>query len=177
MANHVYIATSLDGYIATPDGGLDWLSSIPNPEQSDFGFSDFMSHIDAIVMGRNTFEKVLSFGEWPYTSPVFVLSTTLTQVPDHLSGKAEVIQGQIPEIISELHRRGYAELYIDGGRTIQSFLERDFIDEMIISTVPVLLGRGIPLFGSLDRSIRFEVVQTERLNHFLVKTYYKRMRQ
>ena len=91
MSNIVYIATSIDGYIAKKDGGLDWLNEVPNPDKSDFGFSNFMDSIDAIIMGRNTFEIVLSFGEWPYNKPVFVLSNTLKTVPDNLKNKAEIL--------------------------------------------------------------------------------------
>ena len=94
MTNYVYIATSLDGHIATSEGGLDWLNEVPNPEQSDYGFADFMSGIDAIVMGRNTFETVRSFGVWPYERPVFVLSENLPEIPAELAGKAELVGGE-----------------------------------------------------------------------------------
>ena len=177
MANYVYIAASLDGYIASENGGLDWLMNIPNPGNSDFGFNDFMNSIDGIVMGRNTFEQVLSFGKWPYTKNVFVLSNTLKEIPKELSDKAEIINGDITEIILNLNRRGFKNLYIDGGKTIQSFLQMDLIDEMIITRVPVLLGSGIPLFGSLDTSISFRVVKTEKLNEYLLKNYFKRVRE
>ena len=80
MAVYVYVATSLDGFIAASDGSVDWLTEIPNPDGSDFGFGAFMRGVDALVMGRNTFETVLGFGSWPYDKPVFVLSETLTEV-------------------------------------------------------------------------------------------------
>ena len=121
MANYVYIATSLDGFIATVDGGIDWLNEIPNPEQSDYGYAEFISGIDAIVMGRGTFEKVLTFGDWSYEKPVFVLSNSLEEVPEHLAGKVEIIRGEISEVVSLLNQRGYTNLYIDGGKVIQSF--------------------------------------------------------
>jgi len=91
LAVYVYVATSLDGFIAASDGGLDWLMETPNPEQSDYGFAEFMSGIDAIVMGRNTFETVLTFGDWPYSKPVFVLSRTLDEVPEGLRDRVEVV--------------------------------------------------------------------------------------
>ena len=87
MRNVIYIATSLDGFIAAKDGSIDWLMEIPNPEGSDFGFAEFFENIDAVVLGRNTFESVLSFGQWPYTKPVFVLSNSLKTVPGHLAEK------------------------------------------------------------------------------------------
>lgn len=139
MTNYVYIATSLDGFIATPDGGLDWLFDIPNPDQSDYGYSEFMGGIDAIVMGRNTFEKVLTFSDWPYNKPVFVLSNSLTAVPEPIVAQAEIVKGDIKSLVNQLHQRGYQNLYVDGGKTIQSFLKADLIDEMIITRVPILL--------------------------------------
>ncbi len=174
MKNIVYIATSIDGYIATPEGGLEWLENIPNPEKSDFGYNDFIDSIDGVVMGKNTFEKVLSFGSWPYNKKVFVLSNTLKSVPEKLSKKAEIVNGNIPDIISKLNGRGFSNLYIDGGKTIQSFLKLNLIDEMIISKVSILLGNGIPLFGSLEVPINFTVLKTNKLNESLVQTHYKR---
>ncbi len=169
MANYVYIAASLDGFIATKDGGIDWLSDLPNPDQSDFGYAQFMDGIDAVVMGRNSFEKVLTFGEWHYTKPLFVLSRTLTEVPDHLTDKVEIICESIPELVRNLNQRGFVNLYIDGGTVIQSFLKDDLIDEMIITTVPILLGDGIPLFGRLDKSLSFRHVNTIVYGNGLVK--------
>jgi dihydrofolate reductase len=174
MANIVYIACSLDGFIARKDGSIDWLMDIPNPENSDYGFSDFMERIDGIMMGRNTFETVLSFGQWPYTKAVYVLSSTLKEVPTHLRHKAEVVHGDLQDIISSLKSKGIGHLYIDGGRTIQSFLKQDLIDELIITRIPIILGSGIPLFADLDREIKFELTQTEILNKELVKSTYSR---
>jgi dihydrofolate reductase len=176
MANYVYIATSLDGYIATEDKGLDWLNDIPNPDNSDFGFTEFMDKMDALVMGRKTFDMVLSFGEWPYSKPVFVLSNSVTEVAPAMTGKAEFINGSPAEITTRLQNKGYANLYIDGGRTIQSFLRDDLIDELIITKLPVLLGGGIPLFASLDTELKFEHKETMVLNNYLVKSHYLRNR-
>ncbi|AOY81797.1 MAG: dihydrofolate reductase [Moorea sp. SIO2B7] len=174
MTNYVYIATSLDGFIATIDGGLDWLEEIPNPEQSDYGYAEFMKSIDAIVMGRNTFDKVLSFGKWVYHKPVFVLSNSLTKLPEKKIGKAEIVRGDIKTIINQLHQKGYTNLYIDGGRVIQSFLQEDLVDEMIITRVPILLGKGVPLFGTLEQYLKFRHKKTEIYNDILVKSYYIR---
>ncbi len=175
MSIFIYIATTIDGYIATNNGGLDWLMDVPNPDNNDFGFNDFMNSVDAIIMGRKTYEMVLSFGEWPYLKKVFVLSNTLNEVPVELKDKVEIINGEIPKIITKLNKRGFVNLYIDGGKTIQSFLKLGLIDEMIITRVPVLLGCGIPLFDSLEKPINFEVVKTEVLNDVLVKNHYRRI--
>ncbi|MFC1769723.1 dihydrofolate reductase family protein [Nitrospirota bacterium] len=175
MANYVYIAASLDGYIAAPDGGIDWLMEIPIPE-GDNNFAEFMSKIDALVMGRNTFEMVVSFGEWIYDKPVFVLSNTLTSVPENLAGKAEPISGELSSVVEQLNSRGYKNLYIDGGKTIQSFMEADMIDHLFVTRVSLLLGDGIPLFGTLSKSMKFKHVQTEVLTEDLVQGHYVRDR-
>ncbi|MGL1893633.1 MAG: dihydrofolate reductase family protein [Spirochaetaceae bacterium] len=174
MKNIVYISSSLDGFIAKKDGGLDWLMNIPNPDNNDYGFSAFMESIDGLIMGRNTFEMVLSFGEWLYTKKVFVLSNTLKTIPEHLKDRAEIVNGELTQIVTKLNDRGFNNLYIDGGKTIQSFLKLDLIDEMIISQVPILLGSGIPLFSDLDKELNFKVVKTEKLNDFLVQSHYVR---
>ena len=175
MANYVYIATSLDGFIATPDGGIEWLEGAPNPSGSDFGFAEFMSRVDALLMGRRTFEKLLNFGQWPYSIPVYVLSNTLKSVPDELMEKAEITTGSPSEVISKLGLKNHKNLYIDGGLLIQSFLKEDLIDELIVTRFPKLLGQGIPLFGDLNESLDFEHVETEVIENYLVKSRYRRI--
>ncbi len=176
MANYIYIATSLDGFIATRDGGLDWLDEIPNPEQSDYGYAEFISSIDAIVMGRNTFEKILTFDRWAYNKPVFVLSNSLREIPKDIIDKAEIVSGDIKKLVNKLNQQGYNNLYIDGGKTIQSFLKEDLIDEMIITRIPILLGSGFPLFDQLDKKLKFKHKKTEIYNNTLVKSHYTRDR-
>lgn len=178
MANHVYIAKSLDGFIADKEFGLDWLFAVPNPDNSDLGFLEFIDQIDAIVMGRRTFETVCSFGgEWPYPRPVFVLSETLNSVPEEFKDQAELVSGSLKEIVSGLSERGYNELYIDGGKTIQSFLNEDMIDELIISTIPVLLGGGVTLFGDLSEQQEFKHMSTKTLIDEIVQSRYTRKKQ
>ncbi|MHA1495001.1 MAG: dihydrofolate reductase family protein [Candidatus Thorarchaeota archaeon] len=177
MANFVYIATSLDGFIATSEGGLGWLDEIPNPEGHDFGFTEFMNSIDALVMGRKTFEKVASFGVWPYTKPVFVLSRSKISVPLELENKVEIVNKTPKKLVDDLSAQGYQNLYIDGGITIQNFLADDLIDEMIITRVPVLLGNGFPLFGTLQQRQYFKHEKTDVINEILVKSHYTRIRE
>lgn len=175
MANIVYIATSQDGFIATEDGGIDWLMDVPNPDNSDFGFADFMKRIDALVMGRKTYEKVLSFGgEWPYTKKVFVLSHTLRSLEPKLQGKVELITGSPRQIVAQLQAQGFSQLYIDGGTTIQSFLADDLIDEMIITQVPVTLGSGIPLIKDKSVMKNFKLTATQRYSNGMIKNTYTR---
>ena len=177
MPNIVYIATSLDGYIADKEGGLDWLHSIPNPEQSDFGWAKCMSGIDGLVMGRTTFEIVLGFDcDWPYAKPVFVLSNTMNEIPDSHKDKASLVSGDLSKVLKNLHEQGFKNLYIDGGKTVQSFLAEDLIDELIITQVPVLLGGGPRLFGNLEHSQQFELVKSEVLINAMVKSHFKRVK-
>ncbi len=175
MPNFVYIAASLDGYIARKDGDISWLNEIPNPEGGDFGFGEFLKKIDAIVMGRNTFEKVLEFGFWPYDLPVFVLSHTLKNLPEEFTHKVEIVEGGPAAVIELLGSRNLHNLYIDGGKTIQSFLEEGLIDDLIITKIPILLGDGIPLFGILPKEQKFTHISTEILISSLVRSWYKKI--
>lgn len=173
--NIVFIAKSLDGYIADKNGGLDWLHSIPNPEQNDMGYNQLMDEVDAIVMGRTTYEVVLGFGiDWPYKKHVFVLSNTIKELPENLKGKVSLLKGTLKEILSSIHKRGYSNLYIDGGRTVQAFLKEDLIDELRITTIPILLGGGFPLFGELPSAMEFEHVKSELFLGQVVQNHYKR---
>ena len=175
MSNIVFIATSLDGYIADKDGGVDWLHSIPNPENLDMGYVELNDRIDALVMGRKTFEKVCSFDcDWPYSKPVFVLSNSMKSIPDGYKGKVESIKGSLSEVMESIHQKGYKHLYVDGGVTVQSFLNEDLIDEMIITVIPILLGGGIRLFGELPIQMEFEHVKTEVFLSAIVQNHYRR---
>ena len=160
--NKVFIATSLDGFIADKDGGIEWLHAIPNPEGTDMGYTAFFTQIDAVVMGRNTFETVCGFDmEWPYKKPVFVLSHSMNHIPEKYREHAELVQGSLKEVLKKIHAKGYFNLYIDGGKTIQSFLQEDLIDKMTITIIPFLLGGGIPLFGTLPERLEFECVDSK----------------
>lgn len=162
MKNKVFIATSLDGYIADANGEIDWLHAIPNPENNDMGYAEFMSEIDALVMGRTTFETVCGFDiDWPYQKPVFVLSNTLTEIPAEYEGKAMLIKGTLTEILAQIHAKDFYSLYIDGGSTIQNFLKEDLIDEMTITIIPTLLGGGVSLFGELAEKLNFTCVDSK----------------
>jgi len=173
--NKVFIATSLDGKIADKNGGIDWLHSIPNPYNNDMGYSDFFSKIDALVMGRTTFETVCGFDmDWPYQKPVFVLSNKLSSLPSKYEGKAEIVNGSLKEILNTIHKKGYYNLYIDGGKTIQSFLKEDLIDELTITTIPYLLGGGVSLFSDLPERLDFECVDSKIYLEQVVQNYFIR---
>jgi dihydrofolate reductase len=172
LSNIVYIATSLDGYIAKKDGNLDWLTKVPNPDDSDFGFSEFIKRIDCIIMGRKTFEVIVGFDDWIYTKPVFVLSNILKEIPTGYENKVEILNGELKNILKLLNERNFNNMYIDGGKTIQSFLKENLIDEIIITRIPVILGNGISLFAEMDLEINFEHIETEIYNNSLVKSRY-----
>jgi dihydrofolate reductase len=175
--NSIYIATSLDGYISDKNGGIAWLDSIPVPDNEDMGYMAFTNRIDALVMGRNTFETVLGFDvDWPYNKPVFVLSNTLTEIPESHKGKAYLLNGTLSEIMGQIQKKGYSRLYIDGGTTIQHFLKEDVIDEMIITIFPILLGGGARLFAELPQVLEFELVASKVYADQLVQQHYRRKR-
>ncbi|MGR5408312.1 dihydrofolate reductase family protein [Vibrio sp. PNB22_8_1] len=177
MANIVFIATSLDGYIADKQGKLDWLYSVPNPDHVDTGFFALMERIDGLVMGRNTLDVVLSFDcDWPYRKPVFVLSNTMTTVPQGYEDKVFLVKGELKDVLADLNAKGFKELYIDGGVTIQNFLKEDLIDEIVITRFPILLGGGATLFGKLDQPLNFKVTKSEIVLDTLVQTTYVRKR-
>jgi len=173
---NVYIGTSLDGFIARTDGGIDWLMKFADADAIG-SYNEFIADIDVMVIGRGTFETVLGFPSWPYNKPVFVLSSTIKEVPDSLKDKATILSLEPAELLRHLSNQGFEAAYVDGGKVIQSFLAADLIDTLIIATIPVLIGSGIPLFGSLDTDINFEHVRTSTYPNGLVRSYYKRKRE
>ena len=172
MKGSVFIARSADGFIARKDGSLDWLE-VPEANE-DYGFAGFMDSIDALVMGRNTYDAVLAMGEWPYGGkPVIVMTSRPLPIPEELSGVVEASALAPREVSDELDRRGTHHVYVDGGRTIQSFLDAGLVGRMTITTIPVLLGEGIPLFGAVDGDVRLRHVGTVSYTNGLVQTTYE----
>ena len=173
--NIVYIGRSLDGFIAGKNGELDWLDLIPNPDNVEMGYTELMGRIDALVMGRTTYETVLGFGiDWPYEKHVFVLSHSLKTVQKDLKGKVSLLNGELSDVLKTIHAQEYHKLYIDGGRTIQNFLKEDLIDELIITTIPILLGGGFPLFGELNKPLEFTHVESKVFLNQIVQDTYRR---
>ncbi|WP_308170296.1 dihydrofolate reductase family protein [Vibrio metschnikovii] len=173
MKVSAYMAQSLDGYIAGINGELDWLENVANPDGSDFGFSEFMSTVDVLLMGRNTFEKVASFDFWPYKKHVYVASSSLQSIPDEFADKASLISGSVAVMLDKLSSQGIESVYIDGGLLIQSALRANVLDELTITTMPILLGSGIKLFGDLENQVALELVHSEVLLNQMVKTRYR----
>jgi dihydrofolate reductase len=170
---HVFIATSLDGFIARPDGGLDWLAAFQG--DGDNGYGAFVAGTDAIVMGRGTFEAVLGFGEWPYALPVIVMSRTLTvaDLPAALKEKVEILSDTPEELAQRLGARGWRRVYVDGGQLVQAFLRAGLVADMAIFRMPVLLGEGRRLFGPVAQDIRLETVAATILPTGAVRTDYR----
>lgn len=171
---HVFVATSLDGFIARPDGGIDWLPGLDSDPGENYGYDAFIASIDGLVMGRNSFEKVLEFDEWPYTKPVIVLSRSLdaASLPENLKGKVEFSSLAPGELMKSLAVRGWGRVYVDGGRVIQSFLREGLIADMVITRVPVLLGESLPLFGALGGDMKLSHVETRAYPSGLVQSRY-----
>jgi dihydrofolate reductase len=167
----VFVGTSVDGFLAREDDGLDFLPTEgPGPEG---GFEAFLASVDAIVMGRRTFEVVQRHAEWPYGAvPVFVLSRSRGFVASAHGVACEVLSGSPAEVVAALARRGFTKLYVDGGQTIRAFLAAGLVDRFVITQVPVLIGQGIPLFGPLPRDVRLRHVSTRALPGGLVQTTY-----
>jgi dihydrofolate reductase len=169
MKASVFVGTSLDGFIARANGDLDFL---PPGGGEPHGYDEFMATVDALVMGRQTFEKVLTFDAWPYgAKPVFVLSTHPI-APAPPEAVVERMSGPPAEIVSRLAARGIGHIYVDGGITIQRFLQAGLIQRLIVTRVPVLIGTGIPLFGAVQRDVLLEHVATRQYASGLVQSEY-----
>ncbi|MHB2264867.1 dihydrofolate reductase family protein [Aliihoeflea sp. PC F10.4] len=171
---HIFIATSLDGFIARENGEIDWLLKHDQAGE-DHGYDDFISDIDVIVMGRGTYESVRSMGDWFYTRPVLVLSARLAreEVPLALKDKVRFSDGSPERAMAMLQSEGVKRAYVDGGRVIRSFLERDMISDMVITRVPILLGTGRPLFGGCQRDLPLAHKGTRSFPSGLVQSRYE----
>jgi dihydrofolate reductase len=171
MAVTVFVGASVDGFIARPDGALDFL---PADGGEPHGFEELMQRVDALVMGRKTYETVLGFGAWPYgPKRVVVLSRRPIDFSALQDARVERMSGTPARIVARLAKSGARELYVDGGLTIQAFLRAGLVDRLVVTRVPVLIGQGIPLFGSLPRDIGLRHVATRSFPSGLVQSEYE----
>lgn len=169
MKASVFVGTSLDGFMARVDGSLDFL---PPGGGEPHGYDEFMATVDALVIGRKTYETVLAFDPWPYGEKrVFVL-TTGTPAAAPYGAVVEFMSGAPNDIVSQLANRGIGHIYVDGGITIQRFLHAGLIDRLIVTRVPVLIGSGIPLFGVLQQDVHLKHVATRQYASGLVQSEY-----
>jgi len=147
----VFMAISQNGFIARPDGALDWLdeANLKVPTGEDCGFAAFMSRVDALVMGRKTFDTVRAMGVWPYgEKPVLVLSRSLKILPEGTPSSVQLTHGDPHSVLQYTRAKGWQRLYIDGGETVQGFLDKGLIHELVLTEVPCVLGEGISLWKS-----------------------------
>ena len=174
ITGHVFIATSLDGFIARENGDISWLLERDEPSE-DHGYNTFIKDIDVIVMGRGCFEGIRHVTPWPYTRPVLVISKTLKHQPlsEELLGKVEVTDQSPAEVMAMLDARGANRVYVDGGQIIQSFLRAGLIADMVITRVPILLGQGRSLFGPLCADIPLAHEHTRSFKSGLVQSLYR----
>jgi dihydrofolate reductase len=171
MKVSVFVGTSVDGFIARRNGALDFL---PAGGGEPHGYDEFMATVDALVIGRKTFETVLAFPSWPYGEKrVVVLSSRALDFSAVRGGVVEQMAGAPAEIVAKLAARGVRHIYVDGGITVQGFLRAGLVQRLTITRVPVLIGEGIPLFGSLPRDIRLRHVATQAYASGLVKSEYE----
>lgn len=169
----VFVGVSVDGFMARQNGDLDWL---PADGGEPHGYDEFIATVDVIVIGRKTFETVLGFGTWPYGGKrVVVLSSQPVDLGVAVSrgGNVEHMGGEPAGIASRLAASAARHIYVDGGITIQRFLRSALIDRLVVTRVPVLIGDGIPLFGSLPRDVRLRHVATRSYPSGLVQTEYE----
>lgn len=165
----IYIAMSIDGYIARKNGGLDWLEYGHSVDE-DYGFKKFIGSIDALVLGRNTYEVVSGFDKWPYEGKkVIVLSNTLSEVRK----EAELFCGQLTDLASRLHSEGIKRVWVDGGITVSKFLEAGLVDDITISVIAMVLGSGIPLFSTMNREHKCRLISTQSYPSGLVQLKYE----
>jgi dihydrofolate reductase len=171
-----FIASSLDGYIADAEGGMAWLerANAAVPSGEDFGYGKFFAGVDALVMGRVTFEQVLRFPSWPYGAlPVIVLSRTLAELPAGAPQTVQRFDRSLDALAAMASARGYRTVYVDGGQTLQSFVAAGLLDEITITRVPVLLGGGAPLFGSLAAPVQLALVASRAYPFGFVQSTYR----
>ncbi|MEW6204586.1 MAG: dihydrofolate reductase family protein [Pseudomonadota bacterium] len=172
----VFIATSLDGFIAREDGSIDWLNEANQvvPPDEDCGYGEFMADVDVLVMGRNTFEQVLTFEPWPYGStPVVVMSRKGIELPSSVPPSVSVSSESPAVLIERLSRQGVKKVYLDGGQTIQSFLASGLVSYITVTKIPVLLGKGKPLFGEPAADIKLVHVSTKTYPFGFVQSTYQ----
>lgn len=171
---HVFIATSLDGFIARPDGSLDWLAGF-SALGEDHGYDAFIAGMDGIVMGRGTYETVLGFDEWPYRLPVVVLSRQPDgqAIPSQLTGKVRFSAVAPPDLLAELGAQGWRRVYVDGGQIVQAILRDGLVTDLTISRIPVLIGHGRALFGDLGGDVGLDHLETRSFPSGLVQSRYR----
>ena len=169
----LYIACSLDGFIAREDGSIDWLTKYDNNPETDYGYSEFYSSIGTILMGRKTYEQVLSFGNWPYGDKKSYVFTRQNE-PLHREKNVEFVSGNVGKFVRWLKKSTDEDIWLVGGsQLIKTFLEENLVEDLIVTIVPIILGGGIPLFDRIGKEIRLKTGRVERYENGLVGVEYE----
>lgn len=169
----LYIAASLDGYIARPDGDLSWLTSFPNPENEDFGYNDLLDEIEAIIMGRVTYESLINMEiEWPYSGyKTYVVSNNKSQ--QITTANTYLINNDLNNFITEIRNNSNKDIWIvGGGKLICRLMNYDQIDRIILTIVPMILGSGIPLFSDEMKESKWKLIDIASYCNGFVKITY-----
>lgn len=174
ISGHVFIATSLDGFVARSDHQIDWLTKQPDGDD-DGGYAAFEESVDAIVMGSGSFRTVLGFGQWHYQKPVYVMSSSIvdSDIPESLKDKVQITRESPADLMAKLDEQGMNRVYVDGGAVVQSFARQRLISDFTITLVPILIGSGIRLFGELDQDVDLELVETRELSNGMLQVHYR----
>lgn len=175
---HVFMAMSIDGFVAREDHRLDWLMK-QKTEGEDHGYDEFMASVDGLIMGRGSFRNALTFGDWPYQKPVIVMSRSLTKndIPMDVRDKISITRQDPDGVMASLAEKGWTRAYVDGGLVVQSFLRAGLVEDMTITLIPILIGNGRRLFGQLDRDIDLELLASKSFPSGLVQTRYRIWRE
>lgn len=180
MSNEIklFIAQTLDGYIARADGALDWLDELASPQGEDYGYANFLTTISTIIMGRNTYQQILSFGvDWPYAEQKTIIFTT-NKTMEVSTPNTEISDELNTQYVQKIKDSAQGNIWIvGGGKLIQSFLAIDAIDEMIISQVPRILGQGIRLFPEGTKETPLQLVTTTNYDKGVINLKYRRRKQ
>lgn len=171
---YVFMASSLDGFVARQDNSLDWLMKY-GVDEDDNSFEEFTKNIDVLVMGSGTYKTVLGFEQWPYKMPVYVLSRSLTQddVPESLQ-KQVIIKALKPKVLMQLlYKKGLKKAYIDGGKLVQSFINDGYVKEITLTQIPILIGQGKRLFGELDKDIDLKLINSKPMKFGFIQNHYE----
>lgn len=171
----LYIAVTLDGYIAGPNGELDWLHALENPSKTDFGYHAFYDSLDTVILGRKTYSEILGFDvAWPYTDcQTLVVSRSKTL--EITTENTQLVGEEIFEQLPAWKKQPGKNLWLcGGGELITAFLNHGMVDEMILTHIPILLGEGIPLFPGKGKETRFDLVGNETYNNQVVNLHYRK---
>jgi len=171
----LYIATSLDGFIARPDGNIDWLTSVPAPETGDYGYAEFLNSIGTTIMGRRTYDEIIGFDiEWPYNGIDSYVVTNNRELKIQ-SPETYIVTEKIKELVAEIKRKSKKDIWlIGGGQVITTFINENLLDKMIITVIPKIIGEGIPLFAGKTKETNWKLIDLKSFDTGVVNLTYEK---